>query len=187
MAGESGYIRKEVTELLGIRHSTIEVYVNNGIIVPEIDNPGGKGTRRRFSKRNLLQILITQRLVKLGLSLAEVRDVLEPFALLKDIPMVQRSKLPDVLSGKQKEKAVETVRLTKTFWESDTWDKNQDVYLMIVFDGSEGRKKWDSMKARLWFPTKKDAVISVKLSELGEGVNVYFVNLLDLKMRVVKM
>ena len=71
------YIKKEVTELLELKPSTIEVYVDKGLVTPEVDNPGGKGTRRRYSPGNLFEFLLIQKLVLYGLSLAKIKSVLE--------------------------------------------------------------------------------------------------------------
>ena len=66
-----GFTRKDVARLLELRPSQVQFYTDQGIVVPEISAPSGKGTRRVYSKRNFLQILITKRLVENGVPLRE--------------------------------------------------------------------------------------------------------------------
>ena len=75
---KGGYIKKEVAELLGVRPSLVQYYTDRKIIKPEVDAPTGRGTRRRYSRWNLFEILLTQRLVKHGLPLDFLDDVKNP-------------------------------------------------------------------------------------------------------------
>lgn len=70
-----GFIRKEVSTLLEMEASTIQLYTDREIIIPDIANPKGRGTNRRYSKRNLVELLIIRELAKKGLTLANIKTV----------------------------------------------------------------------------------------------------------------
>lgn len=74
---KSDWTKKEVAEALGIKQSTIAYYADQGLITPAVANPKGKGTRRRYSKRNLLEILIIRELVQLGAKLAHIKQAMK--------------------------------------------------------------------------------------------------------------
>jgi len=57
-----GYNRKKVAELLEITPQTVAFYANSGLIKPEVSNPKGRGTRRKYSKGNLLEFLVLREL-----------------------------------------------------------------------------------------------------------------------------
>ncbi len=64
-----------VMELLGIRRSRIQYYVDQGIICPARDS-GGSGTYRLFSQRNIDEIRVAMALVKTGMRINKVRETM---------------------------------------------------------------------------------------------------------------
>lgn len=73
---KNGYSKKEVAEMLGITPRTIHFYTDEGIIIPEISNPKGRGTTRIYSRRNLIELLLARELAKNGLYLERVKNVM---------------------------------------------------------------------------------------------------------------
>ena len=55
------FIRKEVAEILQTRPSQAQYYTDTGMIPPDISAPKGRRTRRVYSERNLIEILIAKR------------------------------------------------------------------------------------------------------------------------------
>lgn len=66
---EIGITNKEVAKLLGLKPALITHYANKGYIKPELADPKGKGTTRRYSRRNLVEILLLRELSKQGLTI----------------------------------------------------------------------------------------------------------------------
>jgi len=60
-----------------MKPSTIAYYTNKGFVTPEIKDPKGRGTTRRYSCRNLVEFLMILELQKHGLSLPKVKAVLD--------------------------------------------------------------------------------------------------------------
>lgn len=76
------YLVKEAAEIVGISVRALQFYVEKGLIVP--DQPAwGKGTRRKFSKRNILEVLILRELQANGFQLDQVRKVMEQLRYMK--------------------------------------------------------------------------------------------------------
>lgn len=71
------YINKEVADLLQMKTGTVAYYTNHGFVEPEIDNPKGRGTTRRYSRRNLVEFLLILELQKHGMSLPKIKEILE--------------------------------------------------------------------------------------------------------------
>lgn len=70
------FTKKEVAEVLGMKPNTIAFYTNEGLIIPEIANPVGRGTRRKYSKNNLVEILLLRTLTSHGISLGNIEYVI---------------------------------------------------------------------------------------------------------------
>jgi len=103
-----GFIKKEAAKRLNINPSKIQYYTDQGIIIPEISAPKGRGTRRIYSKRNLLEILIAERLVQNGMAIRHLISIMWMFKGTEDIP-----------PGGLREK----------FWSIDGWDFTHSVFL----------------------------------------------------------
>ncbi len=61
------FTTKQIVESVGIKPNTLHYYIENGAIVPDIDQSQGRGTQRRFSAVNMIEIVIIHRLIKIGL------------------------------------------------------------------------------------------------------------------------
>lgn len=75
MNKQFGYIRKEVEELIGMSARKIQFYTDLGLVIPDVDNPSGRGTTRRYSRRNMFQLLLVQELVRNGVSLENIKTL----------------------------------------------------------------------------------------------------------------
>ncbi|MCE8429786.1 MAG: MerR family transcriptional regulator [Candidatus Methanoperedens sp.] len=70
------FTKKEAAEVLGITPRTIHFYTDQGLIIPEKANPIGRGTTRKYSRRNLIEFLLVRELAKNGLSLDKIKNVM---------------------------------------------------------------------------------------------------------------
>jgi DNA-binding transcriptional MerR regulator len=75
--GSTGYLRKEITPALGVDGRTIQSYTDRGLIIPEIANPVGRGTKRQYSKKNIFEMLVIQVLIKHGITLGKMKPIIE--------------------------------------------------------------------------------------------------------------
>jgi DNA-binding transcriptional MerR regulator len=78
------FIKKEVAEILGIRPSQVQYYTEQGIITPDISAPKGRGTRRVYSQRNLIELLIAKRAVEHGISIENAAKIIAQLRLLDE-------------------------------------------------------------------------------------------------------
>lgn len=72
-----GYLRKDIAPLIGVKGRTIQHYTDMGLVVPEVAADSGKGQKRRYSERNILEFLLIQKLLKVGIPLAKMRPIIE--------------------------------------------------------------------------------------------------------------
>ena len=75
----SGYTRKDVEKITGINFQKIAFYTHQKLVIADIYNAVGKGKTRRFSKRNLVELLFIDLLSQNLLSLKKIRKILETF------------------------------------------------------------------------------------------------------------
>jgi DNA-binding transcriptional MerR regulator len=71
------FTKKEVAEVLEISAGTVEFYTDERLLIPEIANPSGRGKTRKYSRKNLLEILLIRQLASYGLSLAIIKSIME--------------------------------------------------------------------------------------------------------------
>jgi len=71
------FTQKEVAELLKIKYQTIAFYANQKMVIPEIENPKGRGTTRKYSIKNLCQIYMIKQLSEYGYSHRIIKDILD--------------------------------------------------------------------------------------------------------------
>jgi len=76
------YLRKEIEPLLGLTGRSIQYYGDINLIVPEADNRPGKGKKRRYSTRNIFELLLIQRLIKFGFKLSNLRELISAASAL---------------------------------------------------------------------------------------------------------
>jgi DNA-binding transcriptional MerR regulator len=74
---KSSFTKKQVAEAIGISLRTIQFYTDEGLLIPEIANPSGRGTSRKYSRKNLVEFLIIKELAKYGLSLGKIKAIME--------------------------------------------------------------------------------------------------------------
>lgn len=71
------FTQKEVANVLHWKPKTIGFYTAEDIIVPEINNPKGRGTTRVYSRNNLFGFLVLKELTLKGVKLAFVKDIMK--------------------------------------------------------------------------------------------------------------
>jgi DNA-binding transcriptional MerR regulator len=77
MVRKVSFTKKEVAEDLEISAGTVEYYTDEGLLIPEIANPSGRGKTRKYSRKNLLEILLIRQLASYGFSLAIIKSIME--------------------------------------------------------------------------------------------------------------
>lgn len=102
---ERGYTRKEAASIVDQPARRIQFYTDSGLLTPEIANPTGRGTTRRYSRKNLLQLLVLKEMGKFGVPLPVCKVVMESLTLYEgdiwnmDGTPIQRQALRMVLFG----------------------------------------------------------------------------------------
>ncbi len=91
------YIKKEVSKETGIPARTVHYYTDRGLVVPDIENPQGRGTTRVYSADNILEFWIISYLQKRGHSLEVIESVMP---LLRDAKKSLAKWWKDAVSGK---------------------------------------------------------------------------------------
>ncbi len=71
------FTKKRMSEAIGVSLRTIQFYTDEGLLIPEIANPSGRGTSRKYSRKNLVEFLIIKELAKYGLSLGQIKTIME--------------------------------------------------------------------------------------------------------------
>jgi DNA-binding transcriptional MerR regulator len=126
------FLKKDAASLLEVRPSLVQYYTDQGIVVPE-EPAYGKGTRRIYSRRNLLHILITKRLVENGVALGEAREILEGFENQSKHFQDTAAQMEGLENFPRSEKArwKEKARLARMLWEISSWDGSYNLFLCI--------------------------------------------------------
>lgn len=70
------YTRKQVAKIIGRPARTIQFWTDQGLVIPEIDNPVGRGTKRKYSERNLKEFEAIKQFSAFGLSLKTIKIVM---------------------------------------------------------------------------------------------------------------
>jgi DNA-binding transcriptional MerR regulator len=177
-----GFTRKDVARLLELRPSQVQYYTDQGIVVPEISAPAGKGTRRVYSKRNFLQILITKRLVENGVPLGEAKGIIEAFedqckqlqSTAKEMEGLKN--FPRGEASRWKEKS----RVAKMLWEVSSWDNAYDLFICIH------RKDKQPIRLLVWPLAKGRDSMKIEEEISRETVSIIVLNITDLMEKVVK-
>ena len=73
---KKGYTNKEVTKILNLTARVVQSYSDQGIVIPDIYNPAGRGSTRIYSRKNLVEFLIVRKLAEHGVTLAKIKDIL---------------------------------------------------------------------------------------------------------------
>ena len=71
------FTKKHLEEILGLKRGAVDFYYREGLVHPEIDDPKGRGTRRRYSKKNLIEFAVIRELVSSGIPIKQIKAVLD--------------------------------------------------------------------------------------------------------------
>lgn len=71
------FTKAEAATATGLSKDTILLYTQRGIIVPEIANPSGSGTRRKYSRRNLVELMVAKELSDNKMPLVKILKLFE--------------------------------------------------------------------------------------------------------------
>jgi DNA-binding transcriptional MerR regulator len=104
---KSEYTRKEIVEITGLKSYTIQFYIQEGMVVPEIDDSVGRGKVRRFSRKNLLEFVVLAKLHQHKVMLPAVRIMMRQ--LRKRDAFKSNSNIIAVFSDKGRMKKFTTV------------------------------------------------------------------------------
>jgi hypothetical protein len=69
------YIAAEIEDILGIRRSRIQLYIDQGVVHP-FDESRAKGSKHRFSPGNIFEIALAMYITGTGLSMEVARHIL---------------------------------------------------------------------------------------------------------------
>jgi len=70
------WTKSEAASALGITPRTVGFWTDEGFLNPEIANPKGRGTTRRYSARNLVEMLVIKELGSFGFKLDFIRRIM---------------------------------------------------------------------------------------------------------------
>jgi DNA-binding transcriptional MerR regulator len=70
------FTKKQASEALNIPAGTIEFYTDEELVIPAVANPSGRGKTRRYSRKNLLEILLIKHLT-FNYPLAIVKKIMD--------------------------------------------------------------------------------------------------------------
>ena len=71
-----GYIRKEASEITKIPARTIQFYTDRGFVIPDVAAPTGRGTTRRYSLKNLVELSLVKELSGHGYTLEKIKRIM---------------------------------------------------------------------------------------------------------------
>ena len=72
----AGYIRKEASEITKIPARTIQFYTDRGFVTPDVAAPTGRGTTRRYSLKNLVELSLVKELTRHGFTLNTIAEIM---------------------------------------------------------------------------------------------------------------
>lgn len=73
----AGYIRKEASEITKIPARTIQFYTDRGFVTPDVAAPKGRGTTRRYSLKNLVELSLVKELSGHGYTLEKIEVIMQ--------------------------------------------------------------------------------------------------------------
>ena len=71
------WTKSEAASALGITPRAIHFWTDEGFLTPEVANPKGRGTTRRYSAKNLLEMLIIKEFGHIGIKLDFIRRIMD--------------------------------------------------------------------------------------------------------------
>lgn len=75
--GKQFFTKTEAAKALRVTPRTVHYYTEEGLVVPEVANPSGRGTTRKYSRRNLMEIMLVREMAASGISLARIKEIME--------------------------------------------------------------------------------------------------------------
>jgi len=148
------FTAKDVQKILGIDKNRLFHWINtHRLLEPDIDKGGGRGNRRVFSRRNLLELAIIYHMHQYGIELRMVRLIKDLLDCRKIKAKSENGKLLPVLEGY----VGETRKFGLYDWalEQDTetviriyYDKVMDTFILYVVTGQE-LEEWDKREVRM--------------------------------------
>ena len=85
-----GYSGKRAAEIVGVTYSQLDYWARTGLVLPSLADAQGRGTRRRYSYRDLLRLRDVRALLDAGIRLQTVRTLdpsTEPLTKPVDVPL----------------------------------------------------------------------------------------------------
>jgi DNA-binding transcriptional MerR regulator len=73
---DQGFRTGLVSRLVGLSYKQIDHYDRAGLVRPEVRKAAGRGSRRQYSRTNLIELLVIKRLLERGLFLWDIRRAL---------------------------------------------------------------------------------------------------------------
>jgi DNA-binding transcriptional MerR regulator len=73
----ASFTKTQAAVALEISARTIQFYTDQGLLVPEVANPSGRGTTRKYSRKNLVELLLIRELAGYGLPLEKIKAVMK--------------------------------------------------------------------------------------------------------------
>ncbi len=73
---QDGYIRKEASKITKIPARTIQYYTDRGFVTPDVAAPKGRGTTRRYSLKNLVELSFVKELSGHGYTLEKIEGIM---------------------------------------------------------------------------------------------------------------
>jgi DNA-binding transcriptional MerR regulator len=96
-----GYTNKQVAEITEIKPSSIAFYTNQGFVKPDIADPKGRGTTRRYSEENIFEFLLIKELGKYGIKLSTINFILsktkKDIGIIAKVANMRHRKLPRII------------------------------------------------------------------------------------------
>ena len=72
---KAGFTKKRVAEISGLSLRAVQYYTERGLVVPEFDKGEGRGSTRRYSIVNLVELSLIKALSQYGMSYFYLRNV----------------------------------------------------------------------------------------------------------------
>lgn len=110
-------IKKEVAEILGIRPSQVQYYTDMGVVIPDVSAPTGRGTRRVYSERNLIEFEIARRAVANGISIENAAVIISGLrAFDESVEKSYGGEFAEIHND--------------TYWNAESWGEGHSVFLI---------------------------------------------------------
>ncbi|MFZ7124748.1 MAG: MerR family transcriptional regulator [Desulfobacterales bacterium] len=90
---------KQIESITGLKANTLHYYVQAGAVTPDIDGGDGRGTRRLFSGTNLVEVVIINRLIEMGVAKQRILECLKGIREAGDREKLAPEKIQHPFSG----------------------------------------------------------------------------------------